>query len=222
MCRKQIRSEKGELLLEGAFSITVTLLVLVVLTALGFWLYQRCVTTIVVREIAEEAAVTYKLRNINSAEVTDAGEIDINDLESIGSYRYLMFGTDFKAKSEKTTAELADGRVRKANMAIISQKPKVTVERIGDDLGRTHYAVTLENSYTYFGQGWLKDLGLAKDTVVKSTVYVNSIDISDYFNTVKITKYALEKAASNDSVLKALNSVIKLIKSVADIFKPGS
>ena len=206
-------NERGAVMLEGVFGILVSILVMALLLSLGFYLYQRTVVRIVANEIAEEVAITYKLRNVG-----DSTSISLNDITGIGKYRYYLFANTFTRENEAKATALAGERLPKTALAKADGAPEVEITVVKDDVGRMHYEVTLRQDYTFLLGKILNLLGIEKSGTLSSTVYVEAVDISYYINTVKMTNYGLEKFTDAISVLKAVDSVVKLMKSVYGIF----
>ncbi len=75
------------MVLESAYCIWTTSLVLMFLLNFGFFLYQKAVVTTVANQVTEEVSQIYILRN--------AGEwssVTVPDVSGIGKYRYLLLG----------------------------------------------------------------------------------------------------------------------------------
>ena len=85
MNQKDIQKECGTVLLEGVFSVVVTILFLSFFLSFGFYIYQRTIIHIVANEIAEEVSQTYKLRNV--ADSSSISSTDINTSLSIELFK---------------------------------------------------------------------------------------------------------------------------------------
>ncbi len=213
MKSKRKNDEQGTVMLESVFGIFVSIIIMAFLLSFGFYLYQQTVMDIVANETAEEVVQTYKLRNVN-----DCSEISLDDVTGVARYRYLLFATQYDKANETKGATLANVRLSKTSLAQSDSAPRVEIEKIGDDIGRMHYEVTLTQEYEFMLGDLLEFMGLQDAETMSTTVYVESVDISNYINTVKMVNYGLDKVTDAVPLLNMVNSVIKMMKSVYDIF----
>ena len=213
MKSKRKNDEQGTVMLESVFGIFVSIIIMAFLLSFGFYLYQQTVMDIVANETAEEVGQTYKLRNVN-----DCSEISLDDVTGVARYRYLLFATQYDKANETKGATLANVRLSKTSLAQSDSAPRVEIEKIGDDIGRMHYEVTLTQEYEFMLGDLLEFMGLQDAETMSTTVYVESVDISNYINTVKMVNYGLDKVTDAVPLLNMVNSVIKMMKSVYDIF----
>ncbi len=206
-------NECGTVMIEGVFGVFVSIIVMVLLIAFGFYAYQQTMFDIVANEIAEEIVMTYKYRNAE-----DCSSITFDDVKKPGRYRFLIFGGKYDSANESKGATLASARLAKTTLAQPCGEPTVEIKKVGSDIGRMHYEVTLTQTYKYLMGDLLNMLGIPGTQTVSKTVYVESVDISNYFNTVKLANYGANKAKGLNPFLEALNSITKLMKSVYDLF----
>lgn len=209
----QLKNERGTVMIEGVFGLVVSIIVMVLLLSFGFYLYQRTMVAIVANEIAEEVVMTYKFHDID-----DCADISLSDVQNVGRYRYFLFAEQYDSANEAKGTALANVRLSKTSLEQSNSAPKVEIEKVGDDLGRMHYEVTLTQNYDFIMGDILSLVGIADAKTLSTTVYVEAVDVSNYVNTVKMTNYGLEKFAGAVPFLKTVNSVIKLMKSVYNIF----
>lgn len=209
----KIKDERGAVMLESTYCILISIFVLMFMLSFGFFLYQKATVTIVANEIAEEVSQTYKLRN-----VTDSSSILPEDISGIGKYRYLFFSDDFNSKNEIKAITLANVRLTKTALAEEEGNLSVNVETVVDDIGRRHYEVTLKQKYSFLLGDLLSIIGQQDTQTIEKTVYVESVDVLNYVNTVKFTKYGLNKAKEADftGILKFVDSAISLLHSIFD------
>lgn len=209
----KIKDERGAVMLESTYCILISIFVLMFMLSFGFFLYQKTTVTIVANEIAEEVSQTYKLRN-----VTDSSSILPEDISGIGKYRYLFFADDFNSKNEIKAITLANVRLTKTALAEEEGNLSVNVETVVDDIGRRHYEVTLKQKYSFLLGELLSIIGQQDTQTLEKTVYVESVDVLNYVNTVKFTKYGLNKAKEADftGILKFVDSAISLLHSIFD------
>lgn len=204
--------EKGTILLEGVFGVFVSIVIMTLLLSLGFYLYQRTMIGIVANEIAEEVVMTYRYKDVKSCR-----NISLSDIETLSRYRHTLFAGQFHRKNESKGAAIANERLPKTTLAKGKGNAVVSIEKIADDVGRMHYEVTLTQEYEFMLGGILDMVGIPSREVLSATVYVDSIDISNYINTVKMTNYGLDKFEDAVPILKAVTSVIKLLQSAANL-----
>ena len=203
MQRKHTDKERGAVMLEGVFGVCVSIIVMIFLLSFGFYLYQVTMVDIVANEIATEVVQTYKFKN-----VSDSSDISLTDVTSVGRYRYILFASQYDSANEAKGATLAQ----------TESMPTVQIEKVGDDVGRMHYEVTLSQEYSFLLGDVLSIVGLDASDTISATVYVEAVDVSNYINTVKMTNYGLSKFVSANPLLKTVDSVIKLMESVYKFF----
>ena len=213
MKQEQIKNECGTVMLEGVFGVFVSIIVMAFLLSFGFYLYQQTMVDIVANEIAEEVVMTYKFRDVD-----DCSEITLDKVKNLGRYRYFLFAGKYDSANEQKGTTLANVRLSKTSLSKANSAPKVEIEKVGDDLGRMHYEVTLTQNYEFMMGDILSLVGLTDAETISTTVYVESVDVSNYINTVKMTNYGLKKFSGAVPLLNTVNSVIKLMKSVYDFF----
>ena len=210
---KLVKNEQGAIMIESVFGITVSIIIMAFLLSFGFYLYQHTMVNIVANEIAEEVAMTYKFRDVD-----DCAEISISDIQNIDRYRYFLFAGQYDSANESKGTSLANIRLSKTSLAHFKSTPKVEIEAIGDDLGRMHYEVTLTQNYEFMMGDILSLIGRTNVETLSATVYVESVDVSNYINTVKLANYGLKKFENLNPLFKTVSAVIKLMKSVYNIF----
>lgn len=213
MKQEQIKNERGTVMLEGVFGVFVSIIVMAFLLSFGFYLYQQTMVDIVANEVAEEVVMTYKFRDVD-----DCSEITLDKVKNLGRYRYFLFAGQYDSANEQKGTTLASVRLSKTSLSKANSAPKVEIEKVGDDLGRMHYEVTLTQNYEFMMGDILSLVGLNDAETISTTVYVESVDVSNYINTVKMTNYGLKKFSGAVPLLNTVNSVIKLMKSVYDFF----
>ncbi len=213
MKQEEIKSECGTVMLEGVFGVFVSIIVMAFLLSFGFYLYQQTMVDIVANEVAEEVVMTYKFKDVD-----DCSEITLDKVKNLGRYRYFLFAGQYDSANEQKATTLANVRLSKTSLAKADSAPKVEIEKVGDDLGRMHYEVTLTQNYEFMMGDILSLVGLSDAETISTTVYVEAVDVSNYINTVKMTNYGLKKFSGAVPLLNTVNSVIKLMKSVYDFF----
>ena len=208
-----ISRDDGEVMLEAVFGITVTIIVLAMLLSLGFYLYQRTMVGIVANDIAEEVVLTYKYKN-----VSDATEITLSDVQGVSKYRYSLFGSSHRKANQTKADNLLEKELDLTSLVSEKYKPKVSIKEISDDVGRSHFEVTVTASYNIVLQELMNSMGMNLPMTISSTVRVEKVDVSNYVNTVKMTNYLMKKATGAVPILNTVDKVIGLMKSVYNIF----
>lgn len=207
----KIKDERGAVMLESTYCVLISILVLMFMMSFGFFLYQKTTVTIVTNEIAEEVTQTYKLRN-----VADSSSISSSDISGVGKYRYLFFADSFNSKNEAKATTLANVRLTKTSLAKQEENLSVDVETVVDDIGRRHYEVTVKQKYSFMLGDLLSVIGQRDVQTLEETVYVESVDVLNYVNTVKVTQYGINKVKDSSSVLGLIDSAISLLHSIFD------
>lgn len=211
-------NERGAIILESTYCILVSIFVLMFLISFGFFLYQKTIVTVVANEIAEEISQTYKLRNVQ-----DSSSLSSSDISGIGKYRYLFFTKSFDSKNKAKAQNLADIRLTQTSLAKKEGNLSVDVNTVVDDIGRRHYEVTVRQKYSFLLGELLRVIGLQEVQTLEATAYVESVDVLNYINTVKVTKYGIDKITeySDKSVvsasLKVIDTVISTLHSIFSI-----
>lgn len=209
-----IKDERGAVILESTYCILISILVLMFMMSFGFFLYQKTIVTIVANEIAEEVTQTYKLRN-----VADSSSISLSDISGVGKYRYLFFKHSFHSKNKEKVNTLANVRLTKTSLAQQEDELdglSMNIETVVDDIGRRHYKVTVKQKYSFMLGKLLKVINQQDVQILEETVFVESVDVLNYVNTVKVTKYGINKVKDSSAVLGLIDSTISLLHSIFD------
>lgn len=207
----KIKDEHGAVMLESTYCILISIIVLMFMMSFGFFLYQKAMVTVVTNEIAEEVAQTYKLRN-----ASDSSSVTPTDISGIGKYRYLFFASSFNSKNEAKAVSLANVRLTKTSLAEEDGTLYVDVETVVDDIGRRHYVVTLKQRYSFMLGDLLSFIGQADAQTLEATAYVESVDVLNYINTVKVTQYGINEIKGDSALLGLIDSCISLLHSIFD------
>ena len=206
---KILRDERGTMIIEATFCMIACMVVMVMVMAFGFIVYQKSMMSVVANQVAEEIAVTYKLRNVaNSSEVTE------DDVTGVGKYRYLIHSDDFQSDNENKLSLMAQSRLTQTSLAVDEGGYDVSVDRIADDIGRAHYEIVVTNKYSYLFEGLFNILGMDVSDTLSCKSYVADVDILSYVNTKNTSDYVISKIPLGD----VMSSVIGLIHSVLSLF----
>ena len=202
-------NERGAVMLESTYCILLVIIVFMFMMSFGFFLYQKAMVGIVTNEVAEEVAQTYKLKN-----VTDNSTLTSNDISGVGKYRYILNVSSLESTNEAKAYSFVDMRLSKTSLAKEDGGMTVNIETVVDDIGRRHYEITVKQRYSFLLGDLLNFIGQSGTQELQATVYVESIDVLNYINTVKATKYGINKIKDNVAALKLIDSVISLLHSI--------
>lgn len=202
--------DEGTLMLEAVFSMTIILFVMIALISFGFYLYQFTTIQYVCNEVSEEVAMTYKFPNASTAaEITDS------EIKQVSAYRYSIHKAAMRDKNESNVKVLMSRRLPQTALAkAVSSEPTVTINKIGDDIGRAHYEITVTQNYVFLWGGALKWFGIDASKELSATSYVEAVDVSTLVNHVKLTKYAISEIEGYSSVLTAISTVLSTVNSI--------
>jgi hypothetical protein len=206
---KITRNESGAIMLEATFCLIACIVVILMVMSFGFIVYQRAMMGIVANQVAEEVAVTYKLRT-----VTDSSDVSESDVVGVGKYRYFLYSQDFVDANYTKLSILAQTRLTKTSLANDEGGFDVSIERRADDVGRAHYTIVVTNKYSYLFEGIFSTLNIDAANTLNATSYVADTDILSYVNTKNTTDYIISKNPVSD----LLDSVIGLVNTVINIF----
>jgi hypothetical protein len=206
---KITRNESGAIMLEATFCLIACIVVILMVMSFGFIVYQRAMMGIVANQVAEEVAVTYKLRT-----VTDSSDVSESDVVGVGKYRYFLYSQDFVDANYTKLSILAQTRLTNTSLANDEGGFDVSIERRADDVGRAHYTIVVTNKYSYLFEGIFSTLNIDAANTLNATSYVADTDILSYVNTKNTTDYIISKNPVSD----LLDSVIGLVNTVINIF----
>ena len=205
-------SQKGSIMLEGVFGVLASMFVLFFLLSFGLYLYQQTLVGIVTNEVAEEIATTYKY-----LDVSENSTIALENVTSIGRYRYLLCSGRFDQGNKQKGESIATAHLSKTSLALSENSLNVSIKKVSDDVGRVHFEVTLSDSYDFMLGGLLDIVGIDTTDNISRTAIVESVDILNYVNSVKTVNYFMGKA-DEIPILNTISSVIGTIRSVAHLF----
>lgn len=205
----KMRSERGAVMLESTYCILLAIFVLMFMLSFGFRLYQEAVVGVVANEVAEEVVLNYKLKDI-----ADKDSVKAKNLKDVGYFRYFLFTSRFETANESKGKALASTRLMETDLAKKEGALQVEIDTVVDDIGRRHYEVTVKQKFSFLLGDFLDVIGLKEKEYITSTVYVESVDVLNYANTVKTTQYALDKVTEESALFSLVDSAIKLIESI--------
>lgn len=203
--------EHGAIIIEATYCIAIIIIVMVFVLSLAFYLYQHVMVKIVANEVAEEAAHIYKMSS-----ASNSSSISRTDVVNTKRYRYIFHNDDLKTSCRLKMHIYASDRLATSSLAVRESGVICTIETTTDDIGRRHYTVTVKQNYKFMLGELLEVFGLQGKSVITAEAQSVGIDMLSYMNTVKTTKYGIDKLQSNSSLLSLVNNVIELISSIMD------
>ena len=209
--REKIDDESGVVMIEATYCITVCIIVAMFFISFGFYLYQNSTMGIVANEVAEETALTYKYKDAASS-----SNITLRDIKSVGKFRYMFFSGSFHTRSEERANNIVDQRLTKTALAHINGSPTVKVEVVADTIGRNHYKVTISQRYHFLFADMLKWVGINPYAEISAASYSAGVDVLSYTNTVRNTQFVCDYISDNSTIVKVVNSAIKLIHTICE------
>ena len=205
------KSERGAIMVESTYCILLALFVLFFMLSFGFRLYQETVVGIVANEVAEEVVLNYKILDI-----TDSTQVTQTKVEKVSYFRYLFGGSNYTKANESKGESIAKTRLTATDLNKDQGALDVKIKPVKDGVGRRHYEVTVQKRYSFLLGDLLKVIGLNGTEVISATVYVESVDVLGYANTIKLTQYMINKVAQKSVVLKYIETAIKLVESIVN------
>ena len=163
---KTLKEENGTLMIEAALAMICCMIVLMLVMSLGFLVYQRSLMVIVANQVSEEISATYKLKDCS-----DASSVTKNDVTGVKLYRNVFHVSSYKSSNKTKAENLASTRLTKTTLADDDGGFSVTLDRIGDDIGRYHYKITVKNKYSYLFGGLLDEMGFTGFNTLSATTY---------------------------------------------------
>jgi len=212
--KDHVKSERGEVMLEGMLIMVLTMFILVWILGLGFLYYQRYTVTIVTNDTAAKIASVYN----NPTSDIVLGYVTPEELIDRDLYRNFSIVSMF-SNLEELNQDKAECYVKytleKVNFFNVVKDVKVNVNLVKDSWARKHVEVTTMCSFnTPFGIG-LDMFGMGKEHTYSVTACADCTDILEYSSAVGFQKSMLHdgKLVSGsgmlDSIVKMINSFVK-------------
>lgn len=179
MSRKEKKSaERGEIMLESTIIITLTLMILVWLLALGFVHYQRYVTTVVTNDAAVKIAATYN----NPTSDIIMGYVTTEDLRDRPLYRH--FTDASKGKLYRDNQDRTEAYVKymldRTNFMGVVKNVDVEMKLVNDYMGRQHVEVVTQCAFNTPFAGLLDYFGMDEVSTYEATASAECTDMADY------------------------------------------
>lgn len=209
---KTLKSEKGEVMLEGI--IVYVVFFLLFFTMLGFMnvVYQHWNMQIVAEDVATKIAHSYKSADAD----LNVGTANYGK-EDLSIYRYVLPGSkrQMTDRALDRGTEYALNRLSKTTFAMTTSTPTVSVAVIHDTVASRHIEVTIENNYSIPFLDFLQEVGFGNLGHIEVTASAECVDMLDFINTVDFIKSvsALNELGGS-KVVSAINKVWKAISTI--------
>mgnify|MGYP001217244297 FL=1 len=211
--KKRKNTEQGMLMIEALWVLWVTSLLFFFIFCITFIYYQQWTIKVIADETAAKIAQTYKYPD---AELD--GLVSRNDFIKINPYRYAFHKDDIKNRNKTRAENYIKDSYQKATILKHSDSPDVQLELKHDSIARNHITITLKGSYQVPFQKLFEYAGLGDKITYEVQGNAECIDIIDYMNMIDYVDQVTTLNALNSFVLKALNSVFKLLNHVVTSF----
>lgn len=207
-------------MLEGIVVMSITMLVLVWLLAIGFIYYQRYMTTIVTNDAVSKIASTYN----NPTSDIIMGYVTTEDVSGRDLYRNFSSGSDSSNLleiNERRATEYVKYILDKTNFSGSVKDVDVELRLLSDSPVRKHVEITVTCMYnTPFGEA-LELFGMKSRNTYSVIACSDCTDILDYYSTVNFSNTLMNGTYTRgtgfvDSVVKLLNTGIRIYNR----FKP--
>ena len=217
------REESGEVMLESAIIIPITLMIMIAMLSLGFLYYQKMMLTTVATEVAEDVAHGYKYSDIglDDLEKIVGTKYQESTIKKIRKFRNSFAINKMESEGKKIVNEkYLKKRVKLTSLGLSDSDIKVESYEIKlDNIGRLHVEVTLSMKSKIFLGGALEFFHIADaEPVFQSTGRAECIDITAYAGHVFFVKY-FGKRILGENGTSIANSIVTIINSVKQIAK---
>ncbi len=214
---ERVLDENGTIMIESTYCMIAAIFVLVFIMGLGFILYQSVMFNIACNQCAEEVVQTYKLQN-----VTHNYEVTLNDVTSVGKYRYFL-GKIQKA-SDTHLNTLVNERLAATSFALDDGTATVTIKPHIDDIGRRHYAIQITKPYKFLFHNLFSGKmfsALNINSNMKCTVYVEGADMLSLSNTIEFTEFIFRYLEEKVEILGLVTKFLTLGNDICGLGYEG-
>lgn len=207
-------AERGEIMVESTIIVTLTLMILVWLLALGFLHYQRYVATVVTNDAAVKIAATYN----NPTSDIIMGYVTSEELWERDLYRNFgdkdTVGSLYQTNQKRTEAYVKYMLDRTNFMGVVKDVD-VKMTLVHDSLGRRHIEVVTRCAFNTPFAGLLDYFGMGEVATYESTASADCSDMAEYivsvdYGTMWKQGVFLNKIGLISSVLDMLNAIVKV------------
>lgn len=209
--KSNIRSEKGEIMLEAMIVYIITLFLLFFILAIFSILYQRWNLQTIADETVARMAQTYRFSTAEES----SGYVEKEDLVKVGKYRYVLKSSNnLKKTVESRIQNYALWRLAKTTYTKNVVEPVCTVEVTPDAMSRRHLTLTITGEYSVpFGEA-LVFFGFPGTTDYEVKAYADCVDIIDYINFVDYVDRTTTLSDLGSDTLSLINSLFGLIDNI--------
>ena len=199
---KKMKSENGEVMLEGMIVMIITMLLLIWILGIGFVYYQRYLVTAVTNDAATKISATYN----NPDSDIILGYIETESLSERDLYRNFN-KSSLVSVNEKKADDYVKYALERINFAGTVKDVNVSLKMVQDSVFRKHIEIeTICTFNTPFGIG-LSIFGMQEQTTYKATGRADCTDIIDYISTAEFAKNGLD---ISESVIGMLETLLKI------------
>lgn len=171
-------AERGEIMVESTIIVTLTLMILVWLLALGFLHYQRYVATVVTNDAAVKIAATYN----NPTSDIIMGYVTTEDLRDRPLYRHFTDASKGKLyrDNQSRTEAYVKYMLDRTNFMGVVKDVDVKMTLVNDGMGRQHVEVVTRCAFNTPFAGLLDYFGMGEVATYESTASAECTDMADY------------------------------------------
>lgn len=205
---KKEKGQSGEIMLESSIVLSITIIMIVCMIGLGFYIYQQAMVYTIAAETAENIGRNYKYTSTD----IDEYSVDISKMTDLRMYRVYFKLQDIR-KAESYAIE-------RGSLTSFNSSDSVRVEEcelIRDNVGRQHVKVTISLESSFLFGGILKACGfINNNSKLYATSYAECLDFTGYVSQVHFVDYLGDKA-DGTNVGKIYNNVNKMKDKIISI-----
>ena len=209
----KLKDTRGAIVLESTYCTVIAILMLFFLMSYGFFLYQRTMVYVAANQIAEEVGQTYKL-----CDVENASGVTAEDVAGVGNFRYTLRSGSFKSKNISKCLDIAGKRLMQGSLAKDEGGLQVEVKQLSDGWYRQHYEITVSKKYSLLLGKMLSVIQQKDVQTMSTTVYVESVDVLNYTNSVRLEKFALNETKEVTALANIVNNILGTFGNLEKIF----
>ena len=212
---------EGMIMIETLWVLIVTSLLFFFIFCIAFIYYQQWTIKIIADETAAKIAQTYK-----NPDASMNGVSSKNTIINIDPYRYFNMidihsGTVksnlLESKNKTKAKNYIRERFDKAFITTIYSQPQVDLKLKRDSLSRNHITVNIKGTYQVPFQTLFAYAGIGNVISYDIDGNAECIDLIDYLNTIDYVDNISSLSVLNSSIIKAVNSVLKLLNHLTKL-----
>ena len=203
-------NDSGELMIESSIIISITMVVLVAMIGLGFYLYQKAMVNTVASETAVYIAKNYKYTTLNKL---DDEIFNTSQMKNLKKYRAY-----FSLSNKNKTKEYVNRRSKVTSFGNeMADIEKLEIKR--DNIGRQRVELKISVNANIIFENVLVSIGLIdRNPKIYSTAYAECVDLTGYNSQVNFVNYlgnGIEKGRFGQ-IYNNVSTTIQNIKSIID------